>query len=63
MDLGDHGTFRIETRRVEYEWYIPELKAAARIEIWEAYQDATVPRILRCLLRDKRYLDLVSFER
>jgi hypothetical protein len=62
MGLGDHGTFRTETRRLEYEWYVPELKSAARIEIWEEYWDVTVPRILRYLLRDKRYLDLVSFE-
>ena len=62
MTLGNHGTFRTETRRVEYEWYVPELKSAARIEIWEEYFDPTVPRILRYLLRDKRYLDLVSFE-
>ena len=62
MRLGDHGTFRTETRRVEHEWYVPELKSAARIEIWEEYYDVTVPRILQYLLRDKRYLDLVSFE-
>lgn len=62
MGLGDQTSLRTETRRTEYEWYVPELKSAARIEIWEEYRDATVPQIQKYLLQDKRYLDLVSYE-
>lgn len=60
--LGDQGTFRSETQRTEYEWYVPQLKSAARIEVWEISYDHTIPRILRPLLRDRRFFDLVSFE-
>jgi hypothetical protein len=62
MSLGDQDTFRTETRRTEYEWYVPELKSAVRIEVWEEYRDSTLPRIQSYLLRDKRYFDLVSYE-
>jgi hypothetical protein len=61
LDLGDEETFRTQTRRTEYEWYVPELKSAARIEIWEQYYDPTLPRPLRYLLLDKRYLELVAY--
>ncbi len=62
FSLGDQETFRTQTRRTEYEWYVPQLKAAARMEIWEQSYDHTLPRILRQFLRDRRFLELVSFE-
>jgi hypothetical protein len=61
IELGDAGVFRTQTLRTEYEWYVPELKSAARIEVWESYFDSSVPRPLRYLQRDKRYLELTAF--
>lgn len=61
ITLGDYDTFRTETWRTEYEWYVPELKGAAKIEIWEQYWDPTLPRPMRYLLNDRRFLELVSY--
>ncbi|TMG79512.1 MAG: hypothetical protein E6H75_00720 [Betaproteobacteria bacterium] len=59
--LGDAGGFRTQTRRTEEEWYVPLLKAPAKLRIWEEASDPTVPRILRYTLINRELYELVEY--
>ena len=39
MYLGDWDMFRGQTRRTEYEWYVPELKMPVKLQVWEEYHE------------------------
>jgi hypothetical protein len=61
LHLGDAGRFRTQTRRVEEEWYVPSLKAPAKLRIWEEASDPTIPRILRYTLINRELYELVEY--
>lgn len=41
MYLGDADPFRQQTIRTETEWYVPELKAAAKLQVREFYSEGS----------------------
>jgi hypothetical protein len=59
--LGDAGRYRTETRRTEREWYSPQLDAPVRTEVWEEWNDTSVPRVLQNqLTRNRELYELVG---
>lgn len=61
LDLGDQQGLRSETHRVEDEWYVPELKAPARFEVWESQRDPTLSRILQYTLVNRELYQLIGY--
>jgi hypothetical protein len=63
MYLGDWDMFRAETRRTEYEWYVPELKMPVKLQVWEEYREPRY-RVVGSMQQGDRYiLELASFKR
>ena len=62
MYLGDGDPFRQETLRTETEWYVPELKAAAKLHVREFYRSGASP-LGRLQSGDWYTQELTSFKR
>ncbi len=39
MSLGDADGFRGDTQRTEWEWWVPEVRAPARLIVWEEHRE------------------------
>lgn len=60
--LGDTDTFRTETWRIEEEWYVPSLKAAARLEVWEQHRQFGITRSQQPNQYNRELYELVAFQ-